>query len=250
MKAIIGITTSFTSQDQVGRKLHIGTIGQSYHLLANDYVQAVAQAGAIPMLIPKLESDAERRELLQVLDGIVFSGGADISPEFYGEKPLPECGEPVVAQDRHDLALARMAVEIGLPILGICRGLQTLNVALGGSLYQDLPSQVPESKVVHDPTDYVRSDPQHGVELAGDSDLARIFGATSFGVNSFHHQAVKVPAPSLRVVGRSEDGMVEAMEGKDQPTLWLVQWHPEMMASAHPSQERIFSFLVRAAEEN
>lgn len=243
MKALIGITASYTNNDGLGKLLHIGTKGQSYNVLSDEYVQAIQRSGATAIIIPRLDTDNEREEMLDKLDGIVFSGGADIDPYHYGEEKSEACGQPVPDQDEHDLALARIALKRDIPILGICRGCQLINIVLGGNLYQDL-SEVGFDALCHDPDEYNRWEGKHGIKIDESSALYEIFSKDRVQVNSFHHQAVKETAPDLKVVARSEDGLAEALEGRKRKDLYLVQWHPEMMATKNSDQQRVFDYFV------
>ena len=183
------------------------------------YTEAISRAGGVPLVIPTVHDEAQAAAVLDAIDGIVFSGGEDVNPAWYGEEVLNETVEIDSLRDRSDSLLARAALASGKPVLAICRGSQLMNVILGGSLYQDLPSQ---KGLVH-------SGVTHKIGLSGDSALSRIYGPDSLEVNSFHHQAVKDPAPSIRITARSADGVVEAWE---TPQIIAVQFHPEKMLAA------------------
>ena len=188
-------------------------------LLPTTYSNAVKSGGGVPLVIPTVTTMAEAESVLAALDGIVFSGGEDVNPAWYGEEVLNETVEIDAVRDRSDSLLARAALASGKPVLAICRGSQLLNVVLGGSLYQDLPSQrgVSHSKV------------EHRIVPADGSFLFRIYGGDTLTVNSLHHQAVKDEASGISVVARSADGIVEAWE---TPQIWAVQFHPEKMLAA------------------
>ena len=188
-------------------------------LLSTTYSQAVARAGAVPVVIPTVTSSAEADAVLAKLDGIVFSGGEDINPAWYGEEIWNETVDIDAVRDRSDSLLARAALASGKPILAICRGEQLLNVMMGGSLYQDIPSQIPET-VGHS------GGAIHKIGLEAGSVLATLYRQDSLEVNSYHHQAVKQPAPGIRITARTRDGIVEAYE-TDQ--VLAVQFHPEKM---------------------
>ena len=171
------------------------------------------------MVIPTVGSRAEADAVIAAVDGIMFSGGEDVNPAWYGEDVFNETVEIDSVRDRSDSLLARAALAAGKPVLAICRGSQLLNVVLGGSLYQDLPSQLGVS----------HSDVVHKIAAAEGSFLARVYGTDSLTVNSMHHQAIKDVAPGVTVVARTGDGVVEAWE---TPQVWAVQFHPEKMLAA------------------
>jgi putative glutamine amidotransferase len=210
------------------------------------YVRALVAAGCAPVLIPILDDDNHLRAIYQRLDGIVFPGGADLAPEEYGEQPIDNLNVVEAPRDRTELTLARWAFADDLPTLGICRGQQVLNVALGGTLYQDLRHQG-VTQVEHSDADgRARTALIHRVRLDPNSRLAQLIDETSVDVNSLHHQAVKMVAPQLRATGTSEDGVIEALEADDRRFLMAVQWHPEEVDQL-PWVQRLFSGFAHAA---
>ena len=188
-------------------------------MLATTYTDAISKAGGVPMVIPTVKTREEADAILATLDGIVFSGGEDVNPAWYGEEILNETVYMDSVRDHSDSLLARAALASAKPILAICRGAQLMNVILGGSLYQDIPTQIPGA-------DSHGGGARNKIGLEESSVLSRIFGPDSLEINSFHHQAVKVPAPGIRITAHSADGIVEAFE-TDQ--IWAVQFHPEKM---------------------
>jgi putative glutamine amidotransferase len=212
------------------------------------YVRALVAAGCAPVLIPLLDDDERLRAIYQRLDGIVFPGGADIAPQEYGEEPIGNLNVVEAARDRTELTLARWAVADDLPTLGICRGQQVLNVALGGSLYQDLRHQGVTSVDHSDADGRARTALMHRVRLEPDSRLAQLIDETNIEVNSLHHQAVKAVAPQLKVTGTSEDGVIEALESDDRRFLIAVQWHPEEIDTV-PWVQRLFAGFAHAAAQ-
>jgi putative glutamine amidotransferase len=211
------------------------------------YVRALTAAGCAPVLIPILDDDDRLRAIYERLDGIVFPGGADIAPEEYGEQPIDNLNVIEAPRDRTELTLARWAFADDLPMLGICRGQQVLNVALGGTLYQDLLHQG-VTQVEHSDADgRARTALIHPVRLDPSSRLAQLIDETRVEVNSLHHQAVKTVAPQLRATGTSEDGVIEALESDDRRFLIAVQWHPEEIDTL-PWVQRLFSGFARAAQ--
>ena len=227
--------------------------------LKTTYIDAVRLAGGVPVLIPVLRDSATVSELVSHLDGVILSGGEDIDPLYYGEEPLPGLGEINAPRDTFDVLLIRTALRQGKPMLGICRGEQVLNVVLGGTLWQDIPSQIPSSELHHRQEEPSTVATQT-IAIDPTSRLAEILGVTQIAVNSHHHQAVKDLAPGLVITAYAEDGVVEAYEGipsaKDpygQPfgkRILAVQFHPEAFAQAgNPTFLRIFQDLVRRSSQ-
>lgn len=210
------------------------------------YIDAVVAAGGAPFLIPLIEDESVLRALYDRLDGLLLAGGHDIEPRLYGEEPLPELGTVDTLRDRVEVPLARWAVEDGKPLLGICRGAQVLNVVMGGTLYQDIPSQL-GSPIVHDGS-YRHENwahLEHPIRLTPGSHLARVLGETELPTNSLHHQSIKAVAPGLRAVGWAPDGVVEAVEGINGHFLMGVQCHPEaLQGEADPRWQGMFRAFV------
>ncbi len=195
------------------------------------YVNAVIRAGGVPVVIPVTDDKELLSTILERVDAVIMTGGEDIDPlKWYGEQPIPQLGEVAPKRDAFDIALIRLAVAKGLPLLGICRGEQLLNVAFGGTLYQDLPSQYKGYSVNHRqkaPGQYGT----HSVYIEKGSLLYKLVGLDSVAVNTFHHQAVKDLAPGFRVTARSKDGVVEAIEKVGSTRVYGVQFHPEIFTS-------------------
>jgi putative glutamine amidotransferase len=214
-----------------------------------DYIHGVSLAGGIPMVLPPITDDAVVEDMARNLDGIVLGGGSDIDPAHYGEEPVAEIETIIPERDLFELALLDQALALDIPVFGICRGMQLLNVKLGGTLYQDIATQHEQARLRHSQT-APRWHPTHSVEVDEGSALAGITGAGRVPVNSYHHQAVKDLADGLRVVARSSDGVVEALETRDMAARWVlgVQWHAEAMHS-HRQHLALFRALVEVAEE-
>ncbi len=206
------------------------------------YFKGLEQAGGLPIMLP-LDGAEDCAQLASVCDGLLFTGGQDVDPALYGEMAEDCCGELCPARDRLEQALLQAAVDQSIPILGICRGLQLINVALGGSLWQDLPSRRPESRNHRMERPYDRA--EHAVWLTGP--LAALYGADSLGVNSCHHQGIKTLAPLLRPMATAEDGLIEAFYHPEQSFLWAVQWHPEFFEPKSGPGAPIFRAFVQAA---
>ena len=209
------------------------------------YVQAVREAGLVPLVIPPLDPAAVAT-ILGTVSGVVLTGGEDVDPAEYGAPMHPRANPPHVARDKCELAVARQARVLGLPTLGICRGIQVINVALGGTLIQDIPSERPSS-IEHD-ADAERSTRVHEVQVDEKSLLAEAIGATSITVNSYHHQAVDRVAPNVRVTARAPDGIIEGIESTgDHWWMLAVQWHPEDLArDAQPWDRGLFRAFAEA----
>jgi putative glutamine amidotransferase len=207
------------------------------------YTDTLQRAGVIPLAVPPLAPDAAD-DLVRRVDGLLLTGGEDVDPRLYGQPPHPKAEPPSPERDRWECALVAAARAHALPTLAICRGIQVLNVALGGTLVQDLASQVPGA-IVHTRDD-VRGRP-HAVTVAPETELARCIGAGRITVNSLHHQAIDRPAEGLRVSARADDGVIEAAEWID-PAWWVlaVQWHPEELDQTREPWDRA---LFRAFAE-
>jgi putative glutamine amidotransferase len=245
-RPIIGITT-FTDKKPKG----------SYTALGDDYIDSVAAAGALPLALPTAKDEGIRASYLDIVDGLLFSGGVDVHPLRYGEQPARQIVAWNSARDEFEFSLFAEARARRIPILGICRGEQLINIALGGSLYQDIYVQVPGVSG-HNPDTDNRDEPYHRIDFAPGPSLVRAaFGGAIGGaeggsvlVNSFHHQAVKDLAPGLKVTATSPDGLVEAYEGEAGAGFLLcVQFHPECMTRRFPAFLGIFRALVSAAAE-
>lgn len=194
--------------------------------LAEGYYQSVLKAGGIPLIIPPFQETDRLCQMLDTIDGIIFSGGGDINPLFFGEEPIKELHSITPERDRQELLLARLAYDRQIPMLGICKGIQTINLALGGTVYQDIHTQMEGTRIKHS-QDQDRRYPSHSVRLMPGSIMQRIFGSTTITVNSFHHQACKEAAPCLNATAISPDGVIEAIESNELKSVLGVQWHPE-----------------------
>ena len=217
------------------------------HLIITSYVRAVIAAGGTPLLIPSDEDDGLAAEYLPLLHGLLVPGGEDVTPALYGEDPLRQVTFMNEEKDRMELALIRGAVERGMPVFGICRGIQLLNVCFGGTLYQDLPAQYP-GVLGHAQDMAIRGQLTHRVTLEPDSLLEKLLGGEPLSVNSYHHQAVRTPAPGFTVAARAADGVIEGVEDLKR-NLYAVQWHPEDLVESHPRFRPLFRHLVERAEQ-
>lgn len=210
------------------------------------YVDAVVRAGGVPVLIPLVDDEEVLQTLYDRIDGLLLAGGGDVDPAHYGEEPLPELGKVDALRDAVELPLARWAVADGKPVLGICRGVQVLNVSMGGSLYQDITTQL--NSALHHDESYAKEDwthMAHDLRLDPSSNMAKLFATTSFPINSLHHQSLKAIAPGLRAVGWAPDGVVEAVEGSNGQFIMGLQCHPEaLQGSADPRWQALFKRFV------
>jgi putative glutamine amidotransferase len=217
------------------------------------YLEAIQRAGADPVIVPPVPVDqAEAEARLGRFDGLLLVGGGDIDPVLYGQEPHSETGHVSPVRDGFEIPLLRAAIDRGLPTLCICRGVQVLNVALGGTLFQDLPSQMGHSVLLGHRQETPKWQPTHEVEVDAGSQVAGIMGTGELKVNSYHHQAVKDLATGLVAVAHAPDGVVEAVEWRDLSQRWLVgvQWHAEAMRDAAPQHRKLFEAHVSAAENH
>lgn len=214
------------------------------------YYHAITAVGAVPWMIPLLHDDpATLREIFDRLDGLLIAGGVDVHPSRFGEAAHPALGRTDDARDTVELQLVDWALAEGMPVFGLCRGLQILNVARGGSLYQDIAAQLPAA-AKHDyfPTaGFARDYHAHPVALAPWSRLAAIYGAPAIPVNSMHHQAIHRLGEGLLASGHSPDGLIEAIEAPGEAWVVGVQWHPEMFEESDPKTRALFQAFIDAA---
>lgn len=241
VKPIIGITPDFNP----GNRADMGGKEPTYFLRAR-YLQAVQDAGGIPMVLPLIRGMAQQKLLLQQIDGLLVTGsGSDLSPELYGEKQQYSFRRMSEERAQLELGLSKLAFRQGVPTLGICGGMQSMIVAFGGTLIQDIPSQIGK-KIQHQPQKSATKT-AHPIHIQPDSLLRRITKRTKFLVNSSHHQSIKSVPSLFQVTAIAPDGVIEAIEASSHP-FWLgVQWHPEYLYLKDAIQRRLFSSLVHAA---
>lgn len=229
----------------IGISVNIDTQTSRLH---EAYIRAIQDAGGIPLLIPASDDMDTLRELVERMDGLLLSGGADIGGGYFGEPTLEGLTEVDPKRDRYDFMLLRIASDYQLPVLGICRGMQVINVAFGGDLWQDIPSQYPRNPLNHSILKY-KEQSAHTVRIEKDSILYNVLQSEEVGVNSRHHQAVKEIAPGFKIAATSSDGIIEAIEGYPNRRVLGVQWHPENMATEgdNPTMQLLFQHFIQEA---
>jgi putative glutamine amidotransferase len=211
--------------------------------LPKTYVDAVQAAGGTPILLPPNQPDP--RQILQILDGLIFPGGGDINPILYGGMPHSTIYSVDSDRDDFEFALAKLALTASIPVLGICRGMQMLNVASGGDLVTHVP-EIYGSDIAHR-LDHPRRPTQHEVDILPESRLAGILGTTEATIVTWHHQAVRNLSIDWNVAAKAPDGLIEAIEHQRHPWMFALQWHPEMSAQ-DPAHQRLFQAFIDAAK--
>lgn len=231
---LIGVTTSITI-DKTPERAYVNSA----------YLSAVQQAGGVPVVLPPQLSAASLARLARGLDGVLLTGGGDIDPAAFGESPHPTVYEVAPSRDTLETAVVGIALERRLPILAICRGIQLLNVALGGTLFQDVGTE-PGTELRHGQQE-PRDQPTHKVRVAAGSRLAETLGADELEVNSMHHQSVKALGKGLTAVAWAPDEIIEGIELDDRSRFVVgVQWHPEELVRHSEAARRLFAALVRS----
>lgn len=228
---IIGITTYGRDED-------------NKFSLPGEYVDAVRRAGGLPLLLPPGEQALH--SLLKIVDGLILAGGGDLDPTCYNGRQHKTIYMLDAERDSFELDMAQQVIQSDLPTLGICRGAQVINVAMGGTLIEHLPDEVGESILHRLPP---RQPATHAVSIDAGSELAKILQVEETSPRSWHHQAIREVAPGLDVVARAADGTVEAAEMANHPWLLVVQWHPELTAAEDPIQQRLFDAFVDACRD-
>ncbi|MFB7155463.1 gamma-glutamyl-gamma-aminobutyrate hydrolase family protein [Lysinibacillus sp. NPDC056232] len=233
MKPIIGIT-AFVEDDLSSR-------------LNAAYSKSIIEAGGIPLIIP-LGVEEDVAQILSLTDGLLLSGGHDVHPFLFGAEPTPKLGKVHPERDSVELSLIEAAFIRKMPVFGICRGIQMLNVAFGGTVYQDIESEYHSRKLIKHMQQAARGVTTHHVHLTPDTLLTTMIDEEKIAVNSFHHQAINVVAEKLKVVAKSSDGIIEAVVHEDLPFCLAVQWHPEELAIAGDEvSKKLFTAFVKAS---
>jgi len=236
-RPVIGITTCMMEMPK-----------KVYASASSNYVYSIQNAGGLPLMLPMLAEPEILRDYLDIIDGLLITGGDEgVNPQLYGENPVKELERICLERDEYETFLFTHALSQGMPILGICRGMQLMNVAAGGSLYQDIFTQL-EDSMGHLPRKMPVDALYHKIILANGSILENVFGSSELMVNSFHHQAIKKLARSFRVAALSLDNIVEAIEHLDHCFAVGVQWHPEDLTRKHSHFLKLFQAFVAAAK--
>jgi putative glutamine amidotransferase len=231
LKPIIGLTCQYDS-----------TINRGVNRINCEYISAVLEAGGMPLVIPNLQSTGDIEMYLNVIDGIIFTGGEDVSAHYFGEEPVKEITEVSRDRDMTEMALFEKAYEKGIPIFGICRGMQLINIALGGNIYQDIYTQVPG---VHGHSCEISlQEGYHSINITRNSIVYEIFGKEKLLVNSLHHQALKNLGKDLKITAKAPDGIIEAIESTNEKFILGLQFHPETMAMKYKEFVKPFKYFV------
>ncbi|MCD8382569.1 MAG: gamma-glutamyl-gamma-aminobutyrate hydrolase family protein [Clostridiales bacterium] len=208
------------------------------------YLDGIRAAGGVPVILPLTDDREELLTAFEPCDGLLMTGGHDVSPALYGATRGEDCGAPCETRDRMEAILYAAALEEDKPVLGICRGIQMVNVLQGGTLYQDLPTEYASGIEHHMSPPYDRA--VHEVSVRQGTPLYGLLRTERLGVNSYHHQAVKDLGADLEVMAVSEDGLVEAVRHRERSFVWALQWHPELDFPVNPNSGKIFEAFVRA----
>lgn len=215
---------------------------------SNDYINAVVLAGGMPLILPYMDDEDDIEAAIELADGILFSGGVDVHPKYFNEPIIADNMTICDGRDVFELALAAKALPKDIPLLGICRGMQLLNIALGGNIYQDIDLQYKTDIVHSDRPGRKKHDLIHKVRIENGTLLGSLYGSGLKEVNSFHHQTVKDLAPSLKAAAYSEDGLLEAYEAEGERFLVATQWHPEMLVEKYPEEIELFKVFIGKAK--
>ncbi len=246
MKPLIGISTYFVSDDELAGRRVRGAEGQDMLMSNLDYARCVHEGGGIPVALPTLNSLQAAADLVLRLDGLLLAGGEDLAPALFGQEVRPGLGKVIERRDRYEWALLQAALAKGIPVLGICRGFQLLNVYFGGTLYQDLAAYY-SAEVPHFSAHLGREALVHEVLLKEGTLLRQCYGEESLWVNSLHHQGVELLAPDLLAAAISREGLVEGFQHRTARCVLGVQWHPEMMMERFAIHQNLFRCFVEKA---
>ncbi len=238
-RPVIGITSSLVREVEL----------RNYYKtsICIDYSKSIVEAGGIPVVLPTLTSREDIKAQLDILDGIILAGGGDLSPRYYGEDYFKGIGETSVERDENEWIIMEEFIKTNKPILGICRGMQLINIFLGGDLYQD--DRYIEGNLLSHKQETLPDLGTHRVRFEKECILSEVLGKETY-TNSFHHQFVRSVGKGLKVTGRAIDGIVESIEGENHKFLVGVQWHPEMMAArGNEDMQKIFNLLVERSRK-
>ncbi len=216
--------------------------GKKVNTLNDFYFQAVIRAGGVPLIIPSTTIEEAIADYSKIIDGVIFTGGLDVWPLRFGEEPIKQVVEITHERDELELKLFQNAYNEGIPILGICRGLQVINIAMGGTLYQDIYSQV--ENVRGHTFGYNPEEFYHSIDIEEGTIMREIYGKEIINVNSEHHQAVKALGKDLKITSRAKDGIVESVESTGEGFILAVQYHPEALAEKYDSHQELFNYFI------
>lgn len=214
------------------------------------YMEGIRRAGGIPMILPLVCDEADLRQINSMCSGYLFTGGHDVDPSLYGEEKNALCGPACMERDRLEQTVFCMAWEDRKAVLGICRGLQLINVLMGGTLFQDLQFQFQGTCSVGHHMEPPYSRACHQVELTADGPLCKLLGKSTMGVNSYHHQGIRKLAPGLKAMAVAEDGLVEGVYAPDREYIQAVQWHPEFMPPEDADAGKIFQSFIEGCKRH
>ncbi len=240
MRPLIGIPCHALIRAETGRPIYANN---------RSYVHAVESGGGLPILIPMMNDRTTLTSLLSRLDGLLLPGGIDLHPSRYGEEVHPLTQEFDIELDEFEITLASWALQQDIPVLGICRGMQLINVVLGGTLYQDIDHQYPDS-IAHSNRHLPHTHLAHHIVVEPGSRMEKILGAGEVWVNSLHHQAIKDPGKDVRITGHAPDGVPELLEVTSCRFVIAAQSHPEEIYSIEPAFKRLFSAFVQASSSH
>ena len=233
MQPVIGIFTEVNNE--------------KYTRIHYQYAKAIEDCGGVPILFPYTEKEGTMDAFIGLCDGFLFTGGADVNPERYGEQKKETCGEVMYYRDQQDFAAVAKVIATDKPIFAICRGMQLVNVALGGTLYQDLFSENPTT-VLHRDREQ-RYELSHEVKILDDTPLCALLKSSCMMVNSFHHQAIKTLGKGLEVMAIADDGIIEAVYAPQKRFFRAYQWHPERLSAVDKENQNIFEEFVAACKK-
>lgn len=243
----VGVTGYFVSSEQNKNGWIKGVPGQEFSMFSYDFVESVLSSKALPILMP-IVPKKHIQEQLKLIDALVLAGGEDVHPKYYENEPNDQAYDDIsLERDEYEIELLKQALDIGIPILLICRGMQLLNVVQNGTLYNDIDSEI--TTTIKHLTIWNRSEAIHDVDLRQDHFVSSLIGNT-IKVNSIHHQSIKHLGENLEIVGEARDGIVEVITIKDREDVIAVQWHPEMMYQESKHARVIFNWLVEKANNN
>ncbi len=248
MQPVIGVSTYYVKAYEFGTDRIRGRRDQDVMLVSMDYTESISRAGGTPLAIAPINSEDYLHSVVDSIDALVLTGGGDVNPRQYGQSLEKGLGKLEIERDVVELKLIDYAMQKKMPIFGVCRGIQLLNVYFKGSLFQDI-SWHKDKKIEHSFSKAPKSAEVHRVNFVKDCPLKNCFKEDVVFVNSLHHQAIDRLGEGLSVCATSEDGYIEAIQYDANPTVFAVQWHPEMMTGVHPEQLNIFKMLIDYASE-